>query len=658
VIVFREVRSAYILITMSQNPQQSFPPAESVSLRLLRLLRLPGIGEPPIQQGDPTATDAEKSDLPTHPPRSMLAVLWPLARPYRGWIILAVILNAIHGIAMSVQTLLPTYILDHVMLDKSLSSRQAYILLFELLGLYLVSTIFMRMLMWHLSYRIFTRVRERVVFELRSQFFRHVNHLCVRFHNKYPSGELFNFLFGSPLAQVQGYFNHVTLFVPGAIFALIWTIAWVGMWDWLMCVILLASVLATVFQMRVAQANVKKLWKEFQSVESKVSGHVSDLIRGARHVKLYAIEGQVIEDFESRATALRQHVYHRDVNSHVQHMRQEGLGYLCFAVLCGVGVWRYFEGVLTVGQYLGYVACYFALQWPLQMLFQMATLHSAAQSSLERIDSVLQTASSTPDPINPSTRVTPEAIAKGLFRSDFVIKNVNFGYTKEQPVLKNINLTIPYGQHVALVGPSGGGKSTLSQLLMRFYDPDQGTITLAGVDLRDCVGTDLRKRFGVVPQDPFIFRTSLRENLRVVRPEATEEQLLKALELANALEFVKQAAKGLDTPVGEGGSTLSGGQRQRLAIARALLADPDIFILDEATSALDSHSERLIQQAIETTMKGRTALIIAHRLATVKHCDRILLLQDGCIAQDGTYDELVAMEGPFRDLVMAQQLRS
>jgi ATP-binding cassette, subfamily B, bacterial MsbA len=183
-------------------------------------------------------------------------------------------------------------------------------------------------------------------------------------------------------------------------------------------------------------------------------------------------------------------------------------------------------------------------------------------------------------------------------------------------------------------------------------------VTVDGADLRNLHGSELRRRFGVVPQDPFIFRSTLRDNLRVACPEADDTRLRHACEQANAWEFISSLPAGLDTKVGEGGSTLSGGQRQRLSIARVLLADPPFFIFDEATSALDTLSEQLIQQAIERNLGGRTAIFIAHRLATVKHCDRILVVRGGRIEQDGGYDQLVAAPGLFRDMVDGQSLRS
>ena len=203
---------------------------------------------------------------------------------------------------------------------------------------------------------------------------------------------------------------------------------------------------------------------------------------------------------------------------------------------------------------------------------------------------------------------------------------------------------------------SGAGKTTLSQLVLRLYDPQEGRITVGGVNLRHLNGSELRHVFGIVPQDPFIFRAQIRDNVRVAKSEATDAELIEACKRANAWEFIKELPNQLDELVGEGGSSLSGGQRQRLAIARAILAQPGFVIFDEATSSLDSLSEKLIQETLEGELRGRTAIFIAHRLATVRNCDRIIVMQDGRIVQDGTYANLASSPGLFRDLVEGQRL--
>jgi ABC-type multidrug transport system fused ATPase/permease subunit len=374
-------------------------------------------------------------------------------------------------------------------------------------------------------------------------------------------------------------------------------------------------------------------------------------------VKLYAMEDKVAEDFGQQVWQVGQKSYRRDVLSHIQWMKHETTGYLCFSLLCVALAWRYFydhshkppEQQITIGKLQIYLVAFASLQGQLMVLFQLSTFKAAAQAGVKRIQAVLKTASTTPDPIGYEAPL-PQ-------KGDIVLYNVTFGYDPDRQVLKDVNLTIPYGQRVALVGPSGAGKSTVTQLLLRLYDPDQGAILIGGMNIRHCRGPDLRHKFGVVPQDPFIFRTTIGYNLCVARPGASNAEIRRACELANAWEFISRLPAGLDTPVGEGGSTLSGGQRQRLAIARALLAQPDYFIFDEATSALDTVSEAMVQQAMENAVSGKTSLIIAHRLATVKNCDRILVIDDGRIIQDGSYDQLVGQPGLFRGLVQGQVLK-
>jgi ATP-binding cassette subfamily B protein len=586
------------------------------------------------------------------------SLLWPHLRKYKWLVIGAFVFNAAHGIAITFQTVMPKYLIDWVLTPTDITSHQRWVRLMELTLFYMFASVVARMLVWHIGYRMFTYVRERVLFGLRAQFFRHVNHLCLRFHIRNQSGELFSYLFGTPLAQVQAYFQLLTFNASGSMVIIISTLIWLGAWDWILSLVLLLTVLSTVALMKSTRMRIQSLFKDFQKTETTVTGYVADLLRGSRDVKLYAMEKKVAEDFDTQVWEVGRKSYERDVRSHLQYMKQETMGYASFAALCVACAWRYTydqghvaEGHrLTLGDIMAYITAFNSLQGAMTQLFQLSTQKGAAQAGLDRINAVLRTASTTPEPSSIAATV-PE-------RGDVDLQNVTFGYTLDRPVLKGVNLHIPYGQKVALVGPSGAGKSTVTQLLLRLYDPDQGVVRLGGVDLRRCSGPDVRQRFGVVPQDPFIFRTTLRDNLCVARPAATLAEMQHACERANAWEFIQKLPERLETRVGEGGSSLSGGQRQRLAIARALLADPDYFIFDEATSALDTVSEHLVQQAMENSIGGRTALIIAHRLATVKNCDRILVADGGRIAQDGTYDQLVSEPGIFRDLVAGQALRS
>ena len=605
-----------------------------------------GTTRPPVPPGEPSPEPGGPS--PGHP-TGLWAMLWPQLKPYRWLLVTAFVLNAAHGVAIVFQTVTPKYLIDNVMLPPGLTSAVRWHRLLWLAAGYFLASVVARMLVWHVGFRMFTYVRERALFGLRAQFFRHVNHLCLRFHVRNHSGELFNYLFGNPLQQVQAYFQQLAFGAAGSLVVLVTTVVWLGAWDWVLTGILLGTVAATVVLMDRTRRKMQVMVADYQKVESSVTGYVADLLRGSRDVKLYAMEDQVAAGFDERVWEVGRKTYEREVKGHALWMRQETLGYFAYAALCVACGWRYFNGHLTVGQAQAYLAAFMGLQAAMTTLFQLSTQKGAAQAGMDRITAVLRTASTTPDPVG-HARPIP-------IRGDLELHNVTFGYEAEHPVLKAITLTIPYGQKVALVGPSGAGKSTVTQLLLRLYDPDHGSVRVGGVDVRHLNGQDLRQHFGVVPQDPFIFRTTIRENLRVARPAATDDQIRAACERANAWEFIQRLPDRLDSRVGEGGSTLSGGQRQRLAIARALLADPDYFIFDEATSALDTVSERLVQAAMENVAADRTSLVIAHRLATVRTCDRILVCDGGRLAQDGPYDDLVAQPGLFRDLVRGQGLR-
>jgi ABC-type multidrug transport system fused ATPase/permease subunit len=403
-----------------------------------------------------------------------------------------------------------------------------------------------------------------------------------------------------------------------------------------------------------ARHRIEGIQKDFQAVEGDVSGQVADLLRGNKAVKLYAMEAQVAQNFERQADVIRRKTYERDIYSHVEWIKQEGLTYVCYALLMAACTWRYLSGHIDLGIVAACLAAYLGLVGPLQGVFTAFTLWGGAAAALARIGAVLDTATTTPDPAH---TLGGDVDAPPPRRATIVFDRVGFGYEPGRPVLRDLSLTIAPGERVAFVGPSGAGKTTITQLLLRLYDPQEGAIRLGDTDLRAYSTRALRRHFGVVPQDPFIFNTTLRDNLRVARPDADDAAIRQACEQANAWEFIATLPGGLDARVGEGGSMLSGGQRQRLAIARALLSAPACFIFDEATSALDTLSEQLISQAIEKSLGDRTAIFIAHRLSTVKHCDRIFVLEGGVVAQSGRYDELMAKPGLFQDLVRGQQLR-
>jgi len=553
--------------------------------------------------------------------------------------------------AISARALAPKYLLDNVLEVHGLTDHERVVRLIVAAFTYVFGVAFFGTLFWHLSFRLFTTVRENLIFSLRSQFFRQINSLCLSFYLRHSSGELYSYLFGSPLLQVQQYFFQLTMLGTQALFLLITTLIWVCLWDWTIPVVFITALLLNFAVMRITRRRIKALQTDFQSTEGSVGGYVADLIRGNKTIKLHGVEKQVIEQFDSQAQIMGRKTYERDIQGHIESMKQELLNYVMFAVLGVDCAWRYWSGHITGAEVLVSLGAFGTLGFPLQQLFLISSLHGASEISLGRLQVLLKEQSTTPDPPEPLVPQVP------LHGGDIVLDRVTFAYDV-QPVVHDLTFTIPYGQRMALVGPSGSGKSTITQLLLRLYDPEQGAINLGGRNLKNFRSRDLRRLFGVVPQEPYLFSTTLRNNLRLIKTDADDAQIIKACKMANAWEFIEKLPKGLDTEVGEGGSSLSGGQRQRLAIARALLPDPPFFIFDEATSALDTLSEKLIGESLKQILAGKTAFFIAHRLSTVAMCDRIIVLEQGRVIQDGSYAELSAQPGLFQTMVGASGLKS
>ncbi|PTX94828.1 hypothetical protein DB346_22745 [Verrucomicrobia bacterium LW23] len=574
------------------------------------------------------------------------SALWTLVCPYvvkhRFMLALVLVLNVLPGLAVAFQTLAPKYIVDDILTVPGLSLSDRWWCLAGMVGIWLFFAAILRMLSWYLSYRVFTSVRENVVMDLRSRCFRHINQLCMGFHGKHSSGDLFSYVLGSPIGIISGYYHNLMMNVPNAASAFICCTLWIFMWDWCLTILLVSLVFATVFVIRLSHSELEKLQSEFQAVEMKVTGKVSDLFRGNREMKMHAVEDRMTEVFDEQAEALRLKTYDRDIRTHHVNMFHEGVGCIFFVFVIVLASWRYLEQVITAGEFFGYLGAYIALQGPVGLLFSLGTGRANAEVSAKRLLELLYTVSSTPDPRDNIRIPSP--------REDITFRDVSFSYD-HTPVLHNIDLVIPYGQRVALVGPSGAGKSTLAKLAMRLYDAGSGTVYLGNHNVRECRSSDIRRRFGVVPQDPFFFHASIRENLLLICPGATEADLRSVCQTAKMWDFIEQLPQKLDTVIGEGGCRLSGGQRQRLAIARALLNQPDYFLFDEATSALDCVNEALVREALDHVVRNRTAIFVAHRLTTIKDCDRILVIDNGSIIQDGTFKELSSRPGMFREMV-------
>ena len=425
-------------------------------------------------------------------------------------------------------------------------------------------------------------------------------------------------------------------------------LAWV---DWTM---LLGAVilLPTVFITHRAWINsIRPQFRVIRKQREQIDAGATEAFAGMRIVRAFSRQKREAARFTTENNLMARQELYAWWWMRVVEMVWETLIPLASAGLLFYGGWRVLDGRITVGDLMMFLVYLLMLLEPLATLAQSATQFQNSLSGLDRVLDLLQEPREMPSSAD-SIKADRRSIA-----GDVAFENVSFTYPgTDAPALNSVNLTVRAGQTVALVGPSGAGKTTLSNLVARFYDPSSGRVTLDGRDLRDYDVESFRSLLGVVEQDVFLFDGTISQNIAYARRDATVKEVRAAAEAANATEFIDRMTDGMQTVIGERGVRLSGGQRQRLAIARAILADPKVLILDEATSNLDTDSERLIQQSLGELMRGRTSFVIAHRLSTIAGADIIVVLENGRISQTGSHAELMSQGGKYRAMV-EQQIR-
>lgn len=392
--------------------------------------------------------------------------------------------------------------------------------------------------------------------------------------------------------------------------------------------------------------SLKKKSMRVQEQQGRVLSTLEETVGGLKVIKSFTGEDLFKEKFGKINYRLFNFANSVSNRQNLASPLSELLGIIVIGVLLVYGGYLVFEDkTMEAGFFLGYILLAYNILTPAKDISKASYALKRGTASAERIVTLLETDVAIMD--------KPDAIAKHDFEQNISIENINFRYEQEN-VLKNFSLNVPKGQTVALVGQSGSGKSTIANLLTRFYDVREGSIRIDGTDIRNIKIKSLRGLIGLVTQDSILFNDTIRNNVSLGKPDATDDEIMEALKIANAYEFVKDLQEGIETNIGDSGNKLSGGQKQRLSIARAVLKNPPIMILDEATSALDTESERLVQQALENMMQNRTSVVIAHRLSTIQKADKIVVMQKGRIVEMGTHEELIAHEGTYKKLVMMQ----
>jgi len=562
--------------------------------------------------------------------------IWPLLRPHRWPGLGAAVLVGAVGLAVALQPLFAKYVIDKAIPQHSLR------LVLAAGGVFL-SVMLVRMVLWFWSMKIVYRTQLAIVFELRASSFSHLQRLCLRFHSQFPSGYIYERVFGNSINTLGNFlqlmFTQLVVYVVGLVFSL-WFCLYLSP---VLTLVILSGAIGYVVASRMLAKRIYAKTRASTEAGMQIVNVIMNMLHGHKTIQSFALEDRVQEDFTGQLRPAMSKWLASVLESMKLGFVTEGLGYLITAAVIVGGAWLV---MVSPGKFpLGTLVAFMGYQGTLiGMISSMTNVYGqvmGTRAAFDQLFTVLDTDSTLVEKLG---AVMPPGLDPSL-----EFREVTFSYD-HTPVVQNINLKIPAHKSVAFVGRSGSGKSTLANLLLRLYDPDDGAVLLDGHDLRDLPLREYRALFGVVLQDPFLFDTTIEANMRLIRPDLSEAELIHVLQQVGAWEFVEKFPDKLQHRVGEGGNQLSGGQRQRLALARCLLTPSRFIVLDEATSALDPELEHFVQQGLDALRHDRTLIIIAHRLSTIRHADVIVVMDQGQVVEQGTFDELLALEGHFARL--------
>jgi subfamily B ATP-binding cassette protein MsbA len=497
----------------------------------------------------------------------------------------------------------------------------------------------------YLRQYLVVQLEQSVTRDLRNLVYTHMLELDLRFYNRTRAGQIINRLTSDTDLLRTLVTKNISMFATSVLQVVI-SIVILVLISWELTLLALVVMPLSFVAWRKLLAPLRRGDRRVLDMSGEVTSHLQETVSGVRQVKAAAAERFEASRFRNLTDLYFRSVVRTERIRALASPLSESMAAIGTVLLLWFGGRMVVQGALTPGAFITFIGISLKLYQPAKWLSKFPATVQPGLSAADRIFEFLDTPLEMVD--QPGARVFDTV--KDAVR----FENVSFHYTDDAPVLNNVTLAARRGTVTALVGPSGAGKTTLVDLIARFYDPTAGRITIDGVDMRDFSVKSLRRMMGVVTQETVLFHDTVRSNIAYALPDSTQEAVERAARAANAHEFISQMPDGYDTILGERGTRLSGGQRQRIAIARAILRDPPILIFDEATSALDSESERLVQEAIEHLLEGRTVFVIAHRLSTIMNADQILTMEDGRIIQRGTHEELLAEGGLYRKLYRLQ----
>lgn len=508
-----------------------------------------------------------------------------------------------------------------------------------------ITTFLLKNLSNYLALQHLTKVKSGVLRDLREKMFDKIISLPISYYSEKRKGDVMARMLGDVNEVQSSFFTILELIIKEPLTIIFSLIAMISI-SWKLTIFVFVFIPISGFVISKIGKSLKSKSTKAQYENGYLISITEETLSGLKVVKSYNAENIFAKTFNESINRLYKINISIGKKNNLASPMSEFMGILVIGVLLVYGGNLVLvEGTLKGSNFITYIGLAYNILTPAKAISKASYQVKNGLAAAERVFEVLEVENTIFNKEN--------AIVKNSFTDKISIKNINFSY-EEENVLKNFSLEVPKGKTVALVGQSGSGKSTIANLLTRFYDVQEGTISIDGIDIKDMEMHSLRNLMGMVTQDSILFNESIKNNLLIGKPDASDNEIIEALKIANAYEFVKDLPEGIDTNIGDAGGKLSGGQKQRLSIARAVLKNPPIMILDEATSALDTESEKFVQVALENMMQNRTSIVIAHRLSTIQKADTIVVMQKGEIVEQGTHDELLAKEGTYAKLVLMQ----
>ena len=569
-------------------------------------------------------------------------------KPYRWKILWTVLIGIVKFAIPLLMPLILKYVIDNIINAGHLSDSAKISQLFWLMGIAFGIFLILRPPVEYFRQYLAQWVANKILYDIRDRLFDHIQKLSLKFYSKTKTGEI--------ISRVIHDVEQTKIFVITGLMNI-----WLDLTTIVIAIVIMLTmdvpltIVAVIlfplfgFSIKYFYARLRRLTRERSQALAEVQGHLHERVQGVPVTRSFALEDYEQGQFDTRnENFLNKALKHTSWNAKTFAVTNTITDLAPLLVITFAG-YQVISGNLTMGTMVAFVGYMERVYSPLRRLINSSTTLTQSIASIDRVFELM----------NEKYDILDKENATELGRVDgsITVENVSFQYDEEEMhVLNNVNLNVEKGETIALVGMSGGGKSTLISLIPRFYDVTSGSIKVDGMDIRDVKARSLRNNIGMVLQDNTLFSESIAMNIRMGNPDATDEEVIAAAQAANAHEFIQNLPYGYDTEVGERGVKLSGGQKQRIAIARVFLKNPPILIFDEATSALDLESEQTIQEAMEKLASERTTFIVAHRLATITHADRIAVIEHGEIQEIGSHDELMQLEGSYYDLYQVQDL--